>query len=104
MFTGQVFSSTWEQRLVGHCDACLVEVLIFERCDSLIPVPEIVDLPLRQQALNKPGGTRVVQDLREILATNEINMVDPKVRRNDLVAGLASASSPLDNPRASAIQ
>jgi len=64
-------SSSWTQDLV--------ELLVLEGGDPLIPVPGVIHRSLAQQSVDQPGRARVVQDPGQVLAADEVHVVDPEV-------------------------
>lgn len=91
-------------RAVDDRDACFVELLVFDRGHPVVPVAKVVDGCLCQQALYEPGRTWVVEDAREVLAADEVNVVDTEVGRDDLIAGRSAPSRPFDDPRSPPVE
>src|SRR5205823_11105526 len=74
------------------------------RCDLTEPGRTPATVTAGEQAVEQVMGRSVHDDARQVLAADQIDVVDPKVGGHDLVAGRAMCSLPLDDYRLSTSQ
>ena len=73
-----------------------VQRLVLGRRDLAEPVGAAATVPAREQAVEQMMRRRVDHDARQVLAADQVDVVDPQVGGHDLVARSAMGALPLD--------
>ena len=82
----------------------LVQRGVFDRRDLAEPVGTAPAVAAGEQTVEEMVRRRVHDDVREVLAADEVDVVDAEIGRHDLVAGRAVRALPLDQDRRPAAQ
>ena len=88
----------------GGAPTGVVELAQLLRGHHLVPVGLLPLARGGEQPVEEPGRRRVGDVARQVLAADEVHMVDAQVHRRHLVAGRATAAGPLDQAREPAPQ
>ena len=81
-----------------------VQRRVLGRRDLAEPVGAAPAVPAGEQAVEEMVRRRVHDDLRQVLAADEIDVVDAEIGGHDLVAGRTVRALPLDQDRRPAAQ
>ena len=82
-------------RQIGGTDAALIQVLVGLGRDLEEPVRPVA-APLGQESIEDMGRRHVEQDVRAVLAADEIHVIDSQIGRDLVVSGRASGPLPFD--------
>ena len=88
----------------GGSDAGPIEATELPGCHRGVPVAPVPVAGGCQQSLEDPAGGGIGQDVRLVLAADQVDVVDAKVDGCHLVPRWPSSAGPLDRPRGSVPQ
>jgi hypothetical protein len=80
----------------------LVQFVVLVGCYVAIPVSTAHSVRSLKESFKEVHGGGVDHNLREVLAADEEDMIDPKINRGDFVTGGPVRSFPLNRDRPSA--
>jgi hypothetical protein len=97
--SGQVCGESRQRRNSNRLSTGFVKRLILCRRDSEVPVGVVIDAAGSKKGVDETGRAQVVQDAGHVLAADQVDVINAKVRRDNFVARCPSTASPFDNPR-----